>query len=233
MGLSPRIIRLRLRASPPSEGLIKPLVTMAGISVLGLAGLRTAALDPLSAMMAAHILLMNAIAPVLVLTLVERLGAGARFLQRGDVLIGASIIQLVLLWGVHAPPVIERLASDGAHLLTQAALFAAALLFWSAVFAQNGAHRWRALLALLITGKLFCLLGILLVFAPRVLYAAFAHGHDGPAFSPMLADQQLAGLMMVVACPLSYVLAAIVIAARWLEEISDDSGRPRARQRQR
>jgi len=31
----------------------------------------------------------------------------------------------------------------------------------------------------------------------------------------MLADQQMAGLLMLVACPLTYVLAAIVIAARW------------------
>jgi putative membrane protein len=58
-------------------------------------------------------------------------------------------------------------------------------------------------LALLLTGKLTCLLAVLLVFAPRALYPHAA-----------LADQQFAGLLMLAACPLSYLGAALVITLR-------------------
>jgi putative membrane protein len=37
------------------------------------------------------------------------------------------------------------------------------------------------------------------------------HLHDAPAG---LADQQLAGLLMVAACPLSYLVAAVIVAAQ-------------------
>ena len=103
-------------------------------------------------------------------------------------------------------------------------IVASALWFWLAAFAQVGAHRWRALVALLISGKLFCLLGVLLVFAPRPLYlhATLQEGHAA------LADQQLAGLLMVVACPLSYVLAGVVIATRWVVGLADAGRRAQA-----
>jgi putative membrane protein len=66
---------------------------------------------------------------------------------------------------------------------------------------------------LLVTGKLFCLLGALLVFAPRSLYL-LQNGHEAH-FGPItIEDQQLAGLLMLLACPLSYLLAGVVIASR-------------------
>jgi putative membrane protein len=98
-------------------------------------------------------------------------------------------------------------------------LAAAALWFWLAVLSDRSALRWRALVALALTGKLFCLLGVLLVFAPRLLYAAHPVAPGQPVAAG-LADQQLAGLMMVVACPLTYVLAAVIIAARGLRDIA-------------
>ena len=68
------------------------------------------------------------------------------------------------------------------------------------------ARRWHAIPALLLTGKLVCLLAVLLVFAPRALYGT-AHAHGVSA----LDDQHLAGLLMIAACPLSYLVAAIMI----------------------
>ena len=35
----------------------------------------------------------------------------------------------------------------------------------------------------------------------------------------LLADQRLAGLLMLIACPFCYVLAGIAIAAKWLQEL--------------
>jgi putative membrane protein len=104
----------------------------------------------------------------------------------------------------------------------QLSLFASALWFWLAVIADRGAFRWRALFALLMTGKLFCLLGVLLVFAPRLLYGDQATGHSWhtPVTPHAFADQHLAGLLMLVVCPLTYVLAAVVIAAQGLRDLA-------------
>jgi putative membrane protein len=171
--------------------------------------------------MAGHILLMNVTAPLLALQIVEcsrnRIGP----LRRGDILIAASCFQIIMLWSMHTPPLMAILSSAGEHAVFQASLFGTALLFWCSVLSQNGARRWRALLALLVTGKFFCLLGVLLIFAPRALYTPYTDGHSGHALPPTLLDQQFAGLLMVAACPLSFVLAAVIIAARWLFDIDD------------
>jgi putative membrane protein len=96
-----------------------------------------------------------------------------------------------------------------AGLALHSLLFLAALAFWLCVV-HASAHKWQAMLALLISGKLACLLGVLLIFAPRPL---FASGHAVHlADEALLADQHLAGLLMIAACPLSYVLTAVVLA---------------------
>jgi putative membrane protein len=38
----------------------------------------------------------------------------------------------------------------------------------------------------------------------------------------MMADQQLAGLIMLTACPLTYVGASIVFVARWFANLSEE-----------
>jgi putative membrane protein len=169
------------------------------------------ALGPLSAHMSTHIALMNVLAPSLALALVLRnrqTGAG------GWSLAASTAIQIAVLWAVHAPPIFG-LGLPALHLLLQALLFVTALGFWWTVLAQPPERTWCSLFTLLVTGKLFCLLGALLVFSPRALYPA-VHAHAGHAGTAVMEDQQLAGMLMLVACPLSYVLAGIVIAARWL-----------------
>ena len=113
------------------------------------------------------------------------------------------------------------MGSHSLHVAIQFALLAVALWFWFAVLGQSGSARWRAIVALLLTGKLFCLLAALLVFAPRALYPVeLAHVHHGAAADP-LADQYLAGLLMLVVCPLTYVLAGVLITERWLRELRE------------
>ncbi|MCD7058664.1 cytochrome c oxidase assembly protein [Pelagibacterium xiamenense] len=163
----------------------------------------------LSQHMALHIVLMNFLVP---------LGIGA---ARGtfDFPIWrswplATAVQLLLLWGWHAPPVLAAaMHAPALMILMHVSLVLAAAWFWAAVFSVPQEGGWRAIFALLISGKLFCLLGILLVFAPRQVYAGMTH--TALDIEAALADQHLAGLIMVVACPLSYVLAGVVIAARW------------------
>jgi putative membrane protein len=158
--------------------------------------------------MAQHIVLMNLAAPLLALALPQLFRS--RF---GRSLPLATLVQLCLVWAWHAPaPLAAAMESPALHLVMQASLFLGALWFWCAVLAVSGPHRWKPIFALLVTGKLFCLLGVLLTFSPRLLHAGIA----GAPTHADLADQQLAGLLMILACPATYVLAAVIIASRWL-----------------
>ena len=81
---------------------------------------------------------------------------------------------------------------------------------------------WHRIFALLITAKLFCLLGAAFVFSRRTLYPAF--GNPEAWGLTALEDQQLAGLLMVSSCALIYVAAAIALFARWLFTIDARCG---------
>jgi putative membrane protein len=103
----------------------------------------------------------------------------------------------------------------------QASLLGASVWFWFATFSESGTFRWRAIFSLLVTGKLFCLLGVLLVFAPRLLYEGLPADH-GHLTAGAMVDQHLAGLLMLAVCPLTYLLAGVVIAAQWLRDLAAD-----------
>jgi putative membrane protein len=187
------------------------------------------AVGPLSEQMAIHILVMNVLAPVLALAVNGRL---ADRLPLPGLPYPAVIAQLFVLWAWHAPPALQAgMQSHVIHLVMLASFLTCALWFWSAILSMNADHRWHAILALLITSKLFCLLGVLLVLAPRVLYPDLLLAHAHGAMHPIaasLADQQFAGLLMLAACPATYVLAGIVIAARWFIDLDaeDTCNRP-------
>ena len=177
----------------------------------------------LSEHMAIHILTMNLAVPLAVL-LWRRVPGSSSTRPAAPWIATASAVQLVLLWTWHLPPALAyAVASPVAAAAMHMSLIGAALWFWHSVILAAERSSWRALAALLITGKLFCLLGVLLAFASRPLFsqAALAHAGHGAHSDPgmLLSDQQLAGLLMLIACPLSYVLAGIIIAARWMAEM--------------
>lgn len=150
--------------------------------------------------MAFHIVAMNIAAPLLAALL-------ARYVQRSSArgLWLAALGQVGLLWAAHLPAIQNAAMHGPARVALHGILLLAALLFWLAVLALPSDRRWHALAALLLTGKLVCLLAALLVFAPRALYG----GHHAGSVD----DQQLAALLMIIACPLSYLVAAVVIAS--------------------
>lgn len=206
------------RADPGSA----PLVSAAVVCAAGVLVLPLSDLGPVSLQMAHHLGLMNVAAPLLAALLVARLPAfGARALWI------AAASQLVLLWAWHLPGLQQAAAASG---LLQATLLlllgAAALAFWLAIIAAERAGGWQAIAGLLLTGKFACLLGALLIFAPRDLYGlpglALAFCSSGPS---SLEDQQLAGLLMVTACPLSYLTAGVVVAARLLTRVAGEPDR--------
>ncbi len=172
---------------------------------------------PLTRQMVLHLGVMNVAAPLLALGLSRPL-AVPPWMSAG--------LQMALLWAWHLPAVQQ--AAAGQPLL-QAGMLGllglAALAFWSAIVRSVGDGRWTALAVLLVTGKLACLLGAVLILAPRDLYGlpglALALCAAGPS-TP--ADQHLAGLLMVTACPLSYLVAGVALAARALADLDTASG---------
>jgi putative membrane protein len=167
---------------------------------------------PLSWHMAVHIACMNVLAPLAAAMLASQPVGQLRLWSSLPALWVATFAQIVVLWAWHSPSVHLALhAVPGAVATAHALLLLAALMFWLAIV--NSLHRWQAMLGLLLSGKLACLLGVLLTFAPRPLFASATHASHGAA-EAMLGDQHLAGLLMIAACPLSYVLTAIVLAVQ-------------------
>jgi cytochrome c oxidase assembly factor CtaG len=124
--------------------------------------------------MAAHILLMGAAAPVIAVWLMRIPCIDSR--RPGRCLLAAVILQIALLYLWHLPAA-RSIATEipGGMLVMQVSLALAAVCFWLSVLRNVTCRRWHAVLALLVTAKLFCLLGILLVFARRPLFVDAAH----------------------------------------------------------
>jgi putative membrane protein len=196
--------------------MIKSAVASAiAVLLTGAAVLLVYDLGHFSTHMMLHIASMNIVAPWLAALVVTRRQIGG---TRTSWLWIATFLQIVLLWTWHAPAVHGAIIRSPALGLTlQAALFLAALLFWLALLTISAASRWQTIPALLLTGKLACLLAALLIFAPRTLYESAGHlAHAAEHFSVLRAldDQQLAGLLMITACPLSYLIAAVMITVQ-------------------
>ena len=199
------------------------LIGALAVPVIALLAATAPGPGPLSWHMGFHIASMNIGAPLAAVALV-RYAARWRAWSSAGALWLATFAQLGVLWIAHSPHVHHHLqASLMTALALQVVLFLAALAFWTVVVGATH-HRWQAMLALLVSGKFACLLGVLLIFAPRALFDVHAaHAMSAPD-SALLADQHLAGLLMISACPLSYVLTAVVLAAQTVTSLE----RPRA-----
>jgi putative membrane protein len=154
---------------------------------------------------------MNLFAPALCLI------AGVRLRGR-HVLLFASVLQIALLAFWHMPLLMAH-DSPILRVFMHASLICVAFVFWGSVVGSDRRHAIKAIAALLLTGKLVCLVGVILVFAPRPLYlgAGHAHGVD------VVGDQQLAGLVMLATCSLTYMSGAIILFWRWLADIRSDT----------
>ncbi|WP_189427396.1 cytochrome c oxidase assembly protein [Devosia pacifica] len=176
----------------------------------------------MSANMIQHVVLMNVAAPIAVLVALRYLPSGLSRSWHG-----ATAVQLGVFWMWHSPVMMNAaMSSPLLHLLMQVSMFAVALWFWAAILTLPASRRWAGIFSLLVTAKLFCLLAALMIFAGRPLFATGMGIHDGAGIT--LADQELAGLIMIVACPLFYVSGGVYIAARWLFELDAENSRTAA-----
>ena len=127
---------------------------------------------------------------------------------------GATAVAAVTFWAWHAPaPYAAALSSDGIYALMQFTLLASAVAFWIAVRRSGAAAAMGAILATTVS---MGLLGALITFAGRPLYAPHFASTLRWGVSP-LEDQQLAGITMWAPGSIAYLAAAMWIGWRWMD----------------
>ncbi len=130
----------------------------------------------------------------------------------------AWLIYAVTLWVWHLPQLYQAsLAHEWVHALQHVSFLGSALLFWWALLQghDEAMASGAAILYVFTTMLHNGLLGALLTFATTVWYPAY-YATTGPWGLTPLEDQQLAGLIMWIPAGISYLVAALVVLARWL-----------------
>ena len=158
--------------------------------------------------MAAHMIAVAIAAPLIAAGLQGgRFDPATRWLRLASPL-PAALIEAVVVWGWHVPALRSLAAHHPVALaIEQASFLAAGLLLWSAVLAPR--HRAAGVGALLVTSMHMTLLGALIGLAPRPLYTH--HGADA------LADQQLAGVVMLLVGGIAYLAGGLAMLGRLLQ----------------
>lgn len=124
-----------------------------------------------------------------------------------------TAIATAVFWTWHAPaPYAAALSSDGFYALMQFTLLGSATAFWIAVWRSGPVAAIGAILATTVS---MGLLGALITFAVRPLYAPHFASTLSWGVSP-LEDQQLAGITMWAPGSIAYLTAAMWIGWRWL-----------------
>lgn len=169
--------------------------------------------------MLAHIVLMNVAAPVIAWGLIRSQILFDKRNGPAPSLGIATCIQLAAFFFWHSPQgMAASMESPIVRSIAMGSLFGAAAWFWLCVLLSIRQGKLLAIAALMLTGKLVCLVAAILVFAPRLLYPGM------PSGTPAMDDQQLAGLIMLTACPLTYVGASIAVTAQWFNDLSKPAG---------
>lgn len=132
----------------------------------------------------------------------------------------AFALHAIALWAWHLPgPYQSTITSETMHSLQHLSFISTALLFWWTVFGARysmlgyGGAVFYLFATALQTGAL----GALLTFAPGLWYPAYAATAPAWGLSP-LEDQQLGGIIMWIPGSIPYVIAGLVLFARWLKE---------------
>lgn len=129
-----------------------------------------------------------------------------------------SVLDLVVVWGWHAPAMHHASRTSGLALgIEQLSFAAVSLAVWLVALSSTAETRRSAALAgamtLFFTSMHMTLLGALVGLAPRPIYAD--HLHSGP-LSP-LVDQQLGGTIMLAIGGVIYLVGGLMLMARVLK----------------
>jgi putative membrane protein len=190
------------------------LLAAAVLAALWMGPLPGLARGSFAAHMTMHVGVIAIAAPMLALAIA---GSGWDPVRRMPALgfpILASMIELVVVWGWHAPAMHHAARqAAGALVLEQGSFLFVGTLLWLTAFGGDPIQRrLRAasgMTALLLTSMHMTLLGVLFALASRPL---FQHGSADDAIA--LADQHLGGAIMLVIGGMSYLAGGVWLAGR-------------------
>ena len=122
------------------------------------------------------------------------------------------------IWIWHAPLLYQATLDNALlHTLQHVSFLATALLFWWSVL-RGARLGYGASVAYLFATMLHTsALGVVLAFASSLWYPAYAATTTRWGLTP-LDDQQLGGLIMWIPGGVSYLVASLVLVARWMRE---------------
>lgn len=143
--------------------------------------------------------------------------------------LSAWLLHALALWGWHVPAFFNAAVTQrGVHDWQHVSFLVTALIFWHALLHKSArASRGLALVYLFTTTIHTGVLGALLTFAPRPLYATLDPGLRDASSLTALEDQQLGGLIMWVPASIVYVGAALLLIAGWLRALEGRDPGPR------
>ena len=134
--------------------------------------------------------------------------------------IAVSILDLVVVWGWHAPALHYASRTLPLALGAEQVSFAVvSMLVWLVALSSTSQTRRSAALAgamaLFFTSMHMTLLGALIGLAPRPVYGD--HLHHAIGALPALADQQLGGVIMLAIGGVIYLAGGLLLMARVLQ----------------
>jgi cytochrome c oxidase assembly factor CtaG len=149
-----------------------------------------------------------------------RRARGTRRVVRGLTQPGAAfLIHFVLLWFWHFPrPYQAAVEHEPLHALEHLCFMGSAMLLWWVALQPTGRRRASEGSAILLMGGTLMqsgVLGAVLMFAQSPWYPVHAAGTRAWG-TTVLADQQLAGLLMWIPASAIYLVAAAWLFLRWM-----------------
>jgi putative membrane protein len=233
-----------LRGRAPGEP-HRPSFWRLGLFAAGVATILVALVSPLDSLgdqlmvmhMVQHILLLD-IAPILLILGLTKvlLRPATRRVQAIERRAGylahpafAVVLYAGLLWLWHTPSIYDRAQGNGViHALEHLCFFSAGALYWWHVLSPiRGRMRLSGigLIGYMAATKLLVgILGIVLAFAPHVLYSFYAHKAHYWGLSP-LEDQSMAGLLMALEQSIVMGIALVVLFVQMLTESEREAQR--------
>lgn len=131
----------------------------------------------------------------------------------------AWLIHALAIWAWHVPLFFQAtLRSEMVHAAQHLSFLLSALLFWWVVIhPRRRAASGLSIVMLFTTAVHTAVLGALMTFARSPWYPEYTGGAAAWGMTPV-QDQQLAGLVMWIPASVAYLVAALVIARRWLRD---------------
>lgn len=199
------------RSASSNGWLLAGLIILAG---LWLGPLPAMSRTAFSAHMVLHLGVMVLVAPLLAIGLV-RLGVRLPGQSRSW-MVSAFVLEMLVVWGWHAPALHEAAARHvWVFVVQQLSFLSVGLAVWLAgLGARQRSDLVTGMLGFIMTQMHMTMLGVLLIMAPKLIYPAdLCLGAFGFA---QLEDQRFGGVLMAAWGGLAYLAGGIVLGYRLL-----------------